>query len=120
MAFRKAGAQALREGLPEAGPVLLEPINSVTISVPNTYTARIQRIITSHRGQILGYDAKSGWDSWDEVACQMPAAEMHNLIVEIRSATQGAGTFEASFDHLQELTGKDADKVVEGHAQAAD
>jgi len=120
MAFRKAGAQALREGLPEAGPVLLEPINSVTISVPNTYTARIQRIITSHRGQILGYDAKSGWDGWDEVACQMPAAEMHNLIVEIRSATQGAGTFEAAFDHLQELTGKDADKVVESHAQAAD
>lgn len=120
MAFRKAGAQALREALPEAGPVLLEPINNVTISVPNAYTARIQRIITSHRGQILGYDAKDGWDGWDEVTCQMPAAEMHNLIVEIRSATQGAGTFETSFERLQELTGRDADKVVEAHAQAAD
>ncbi len=120
MAFRKAGGQAIREALPEAGPVLLEPINSVTISIPNAYTARIQRIITSHRGQILGFDAKQGWDGWDEVSCQMPAAEMHMLIVEIRSATQGAGTFESAFDHLQELTGKDADKVVEAHAQAAD
>ncbi len=120
MAFRKAGGQAIREALPEAGPVLLEPINSVTISIPNAYTARIQRIITSHRGQILGFDAKDGWDGWDEVSCQMPAAEMHMLIVEIRSATQGAGTFAAAFDHLQELTGKDADKVVEAHAQAAD
>jgi len=120
MAFRKAGAQAIRDALSDAGPVLLEPINNVAISVPNAYTARIQRIITSHRGQILGYDAKPGWDGWDEVTCQMPAAEMHNLIVEIRSATQGAGTFEAAFDHLQELTGKDADKVVESHAQAAD
>ncbi|MGJ3260210.1 MAG: elongation factor G [Rhodospirillales bacterium] len=120
MAFRKAGGQAIREALPEAGPVLLEPINSVTISIPNAYTARIQRIITSHRGQILGFEAKDGWDGWDEVSCQMPAAEMHMLIVEIRSATQGAGTFEAAFDRLQELTGKDADKVVEAHAQAAD
>ncbi|MBO6519202.1 MAG: elongation factor G [Rhodospirillales bacterium] len=120
MAFRKAGGQAIREALPEAGPVLLEPINYVTISIPNAYTARIQRIITSHRGQILGFDAKDGWDGWDEVSCQMPAAEMHMLIVEIRSATQGAGTFAAAFDHLQELTGKDADKVVEAHAQAAD
>ncbi|WNK00591.1 elongation factor G [Thalassospiraceae bacterium LMO-JJ14] len=120
MAFRKAGAQALRDALPEAGPVLLEPVNSVTISVPNSYTARIQRIITSHRGQILGYDAKPGWDGWDEVSCQMPAAEMQNLIVEIRSSTQGAGTFVTAFDHLQELTGKDAEKVVESHAQAAD
>ncbi len=120
MAFRKAGAQAIRDALPDAGPVLLEPINDVTISIPNAYTARIQRIITSHRGQILGYDAKSGWDGWDEVSCQMPASEMHNLIVEIRSSTQGAGTFQATFDRLQELTGKDADKVIEAHAQAAD
>lgn len=120
MAFRKAGGQAIREALPEAGPVLLEPINSVTISIPNAYTARIQRIITSHRGQILGFEAKEGWDGWDEVSCQMPAAEMHMLIVEIRSATQGAGTFASAFDRLQELTGKDADKVVEAHAQAAD
>ncbi|MBO6947816.1 MAG: elongation factor G [Rhodospirillales bacterium] len=120
MAFRKAGGQAVREALPEAGPVLLEPIHSVTISIPNAYTARIQRIITSHRGQILGFDAKDGWDGWDEVSCQMPASEMHMLIVEIRSATQGAGTFASAFGHLQELTGKDADKVVEAHAQAAD
>jgi len=120
MAFRKAGAQAIRDALPNAGPVLLEPINNVAISVPNAYTARIQRIVTTHRGQILGYDAKPGWDGWDEVTCQMPAAEMHNLIVEIRSSTQGAGTFEAAFDHLQELTGKDADKVIKSHAQAAD
>lgn len=120
MAFRKAGAMAIREGLPEAGPVLLEPINNVTISVPNSYTARIQRIITGHRGQILGFDAKADWDGWDEVSCQMPASEMHNLIVEIRSATQGAGTFDARFDHLQELTGRDADNVIKTHAEAAD
>lgn len=120
MAFRKAGSMAMRESLPEAGPVLLEPINSVTISVPNTYTPKIQRIISSRRGQILGFDAKPDWQGWDEVTCHMPASEMRDLIVELRSATQGAGTFETQFDHLQELTGRDADKVVESRSQAAD
>jgi elongation factor G len=120
MAFRKAGAQAMREALPEAGPVLLEPINAVTISVPNTHTPKIQRIVTGRRGQIMGFDAKSGWDGWDEVTCYLPAAEMNDLIVELRSATQGTGTFEARFDRLQELTGREADKVIRGHAEAAE
>lgn len=120
MAFRKAGAQAIREALPEAGPVLLEPVNAVTISVPTAYTARLQRIIAARRGQILGFDAKAGWDGWDEVQCQLPAAEMLDLIVELRSVTQGVGTFEARFGHLQELTGKDAERVVAMQAEAAE
>jgi len=119
MAFKKAGAMALREGLPEASPVLLEPINSVTISMPTEHTASIQRIVTGRRGHILGFDTKAGWDGWDEVTCQMPAAEMQDLIVELRSATQGTATFEAEFDHLQELTGKDADKVVAQQSEEA-
>ncbi len=119
MAFRKAGAMALREGLPEAQPVLLEPVNSVMISMPTEHTASIQRIVTGRRGQILGFDTKTGWDGWDEVTCYMPAAEMQDLIVELRSATQGTATFEAQFDHLQELTGKDADKVVQQQSEAA-
>ncbi len=116
MAFRKAGGMAMREALADAGPVLLEPINAVTIAIPNAYTARIQRIISGRRGQILGFDAKAGWDGWDEVSCHIPAAEMQDLIVELRSVTQGAGTFETAFDHLQELVGKDAEKIVEIHA----
>lgn len=120
MAFRKAGAMAMRESLPDAGPVLLEPVNNVTISVPNAFTPKVQRIISTRRGQILGFDAKAGWEGWDEVSCQIPAAEMQDLIVELRSVTQGSGSFEAVFDHLQELAGRDADKVVESRAQAAD
>lgn len=120
MAFRKAGSQAIRDALPEAGPVLLEPINAVTLSVPTVHTPRLQRIIAARRGQILGFDAKAGWEGWDEVQCQIPAAEMQDLIVELRSATQGAGTFESHFDHLQELTGKDADRVVAMQAEAAE
>ena len=60
----------------------------------------------------LGYDARPNWDGWDEVSAFLPQAEMHDLIVELRSATMGVGTFEWDFDHLSELTGKLAERVV--------
>ena len=111
MAFRKAGAQAMREALAEAGPVMLEPINAVRIAVPDEHIAAIQKIVTSRRGQIFGLEAKDGWDGWEEVVAQIPAAEMHDLITEIRSVTQGAGSYGCAFDHLQELTPKEAERV---------
>ncbi len=112
MAFRKAGLQAMREGLPKCDPVLLEPIFSVRIAVPNEFTSRIQRLVSGRRGQILGFEAKADWDGWDEVAALLPQAEMHGLIIELRSSTLGVGTFDWSFDHLQELTGKLASDIV--------
>ena len=53
-----------------------------------------------------------GWEGWDEVSVQLPQSEMHDLIIELRSMTLGVGSFEWKFDHLQELSGKDADSVV--------
>jgi elongation factor G len=111
-AFKTAGALAMREAMPKCDPVLLEPICKVSIAVPNEFTSKVQRLISSRRGQILGYDARPNWDGWDEVSAYLPQAEMHDLIVELRSATMGVGTFEWDFDHLAELTGKLAERVV--------
>ncbi len=116
MAFKKAAQQAMREGLPNCNPVLLEPIFDVTIALPNTFTSGIQRLVSGRRGQILGFDAKDGWPGWDEVKVQLPQSEMHDLIIELRSMTLGVGTFEWAFDHLQEFSGRDADKVVQERA----
>jgi len=113
MAFKKAAQQAMREGLPNCNPVLLEPIFDVTIALPNSFTSGIQRLVSGRRGQILGFDAKDGWPGWDEVKVQLPQSEMHDLIIELRSMTLGVGTFEWAFDHLQEFSGRDADKVVQ-------
>jgi elongation factor G len=118
MAFRKAAQLAMREGMPKCNPVLLEPIFQVKISIPADYTSRVQRIVSGRRGQILGFEAKADWTGWDEVAVLLPQAEMHGLIVDLRSATLGVGTFEWQFDHLQELSGKVADDVVVQRAQA--
>ncbi len=120
MAFKTAGQIAMREGMPQCSPVLLEPVMAVEIAVPSDATAKVNQIISGRRGQILGFDARPGWNGWDLVQAHMPESEMQNLIIELRSATAGVGTYSAKFDHLNELTGKIADQVLASHsAQAA-
>ncbi|HED14609.1 MAG TPA: elongation factor G [Gammaproteobacteria bacterium] len=112
MAFRKAGSQAIREAIAESGTVLLEPINNVGIVIPNEHTPRIQKLVSGRRGQILGFDTCAHRQGWDEVSCQIPAAEMQDMIQELRSATMGVGSYESSFDHLQQLSADETRKIV--------
>jgi len=118
MAFRKAAALGMREGMPKCSPVLLEPIFNVKITIPSEFTSRIQRLVSGRRGQILGFGPRTDWKGWDEVSVLLPQSEIHGLIIELRSATLGVGTFEWTFDHLQELTGRLADDVVAKRAAA--
>lgn len=112
MAFRTAGRIGISEGLPQCQPVLLEPIHLVEIVCPSEATAKINALMSGRRGQILGFDTREGWDGWDVVRAKMPEAEIGDLIVEIRSATAGAGTFTFKFDHMAELTGRTADQII--------
>lgn len=118
MAFQQAGRIAIQEALPACQPVLLEPIHRVEIAVPSDATARINAIVSGRRGQILGFDAREGWPGWDVVSGLLPASEIGDLIVEIRSATAGVGFFTSRFDHLAELTGREADRIVQARAAA--
>jgi elongation factor G len=119
MAFKTVARQAMTEAMPKCEPVLLEPIYAVTVAVPTEFTSRAHGLISGRRGQILGFDAKAGWPGWDEVSAQLPQSELHDLIIELRSLTLGVGTFAWKFDHLQELIGRLADKVVEQRLQPA-
>lgn len=112
MAFQKAGAKAMAEAMPSCGAILLEPVLRLTLAVPSEFTARVQRIVTGRRGQLLGFDARPGWTGWDEVQALMPQAETHDLIVELRAASLGVGHYAAVFDHLQDCTGREAEKAV--------
>jgi elongation factor G len=120
MAFRQAGRIGMSEGMPKCSPVLLEPIMEVEIAIPSEATARINGMIPQRRGQILGFDARDGWPGWDVVRAQIPESEMGDLIVELRSATAGVGTYSAKFHHLAELTGRLADNVLAAHKEAAE
>lgn len=119
MAFALAGRLAMMEALPGCAPVLLEPVLQLEIAVPSSCTARVNAIVASRRGQLLGYDAREGWDGWDCVKALLPEAETADLIVELRSITSGVGTFEARLDHLAEFVGRDANQVIAARQQAA-
>lgn len=119
MAFRRAGILAMKDALPACNPVLLEPIAEVRISVPSEYTGQAQAVISKRRGQILGFDSKADWSGWDEVKAHMPQSELHDLIFDLRSLTLGVGTFAWKFDHLAEITGRDADTIIAQHKEAA-
>jgi elongation factor G len=118
-AFQTAARIAMQEGMPNCAPVLLEPIMHVKIHVPNDSTAKVNGIVSGRRGQLMGFDARDGWKGWDTVEAQMPQSELHDLIIDLRSLTQGVGTYEVRFDHLAELSGKLAEQVVMAHKAAA-
>ena len=119
MAFQLAGRLAIHEGLPQCQPVLLEPIYQVEIVCPSEATAKMNALMSGRRGQILGFDTREGWDGWDVVRVQMPESEIGDLIVELRSATAGVGSFTFKFDHMAELVGRAADQIVAARKAAA-
>jgi len=102
MAFATATRMAMQEALAKAEPVVLEPVDQVTVLVPQDSTAAAQRLLSGRRGQILGYAEKEDWPGWDEVQALVPEAELHDLIIELRSQTMGLGTYTRRFDHLAE------------------
>lgn len=112
MAFKLAARLAMSEGMPQCQPVLLEPFVEVEIHVPSSTTSRVNQIVTGHRGQLLGFDGRPGWSGWDTVQAHMPESEMSSLIIELRSATSGVGTFTFKHAHMAELSGRPAELVV--------
>jgi elongation factor G len=119
MAFQLAGRLAIHDALPQCQPVLLEPIYQVEIACPSEATAKMNGLMSGRRGQILGFDTREGWEGWDVVRVQMPESEIGDLIVEVRSATAGVGSFTFKFDHMAELSGRLADQIVAHRKSAA-
>ncbi len=113
LAFRLAGRLAMQEALAAAQPHLLEPMHKVTVVSPSSATSRITSAIAGRRGQMLGLAPRDGWTGWDRVDALLPEAELSGLEAELRSQSQGLATYEAEFDHLAELNGPLADKVIQ-------
>ncbi|MFL5133962.1 MAG: elongation factor G, partial [Microvirga sp.] len=111
-AFQAAARLALSEALPKAKPVLLEPVLSVEITIPSEALSKATALVTGRRGQILGYDERPSWAGWQVLSATIPESEIGDLIVELRSATAGVGTFSTRFDHMAELSGRPAEMVL--------
>lgn len=111
MSFEIAGAYAFSKGVREANPVLLEPIMNAKVTVPDVFAGDIIGDLNSKRGRILGMTPNGDGETLVEV--EVPQAEMLRYSTDLRSQTQGVGSFTMEFDHLEEVPRHLVDKVVE-------
>ena len=111
VSFEIAGGQATTKGLQAAKPVILEPIMSVDISVPDEFTGDIIGDLNSRRGRIQGMVPNG--DGTTTVQVEAPQSEMLSYATELRSQTQGRGNFTMEFDHFEEVPAHLVDRVVQ-------
>ncbi|HEY0012975.1 MAG TPA: elongation factor G [Allosphingosinicella sp.] len=119
IAFRTAGRIAMAEALAAAQPHLLEPVMKVSVVAPTGATSRVTSAIASRRGQMLGMGPREGWSRWEMIEALIPEAEMQGFDAELRSLSQGLAAYTAEFDHLAELNGTLAEKVVRRELEPA-
>jgi elongation factor G len=109
MAFKIAASLAFKKGMEQANPVLLEPIVIAEVTVPDAYMGDIIGDLNKKRGRILGMEPRGGLQV---VRAQVPMAEMFKYATDLRSMTQGRGTFVVTFDHYEEVPGNIADGII--------
>src|SRR5690349_12921803 len=117
LSFKIAASMALKKGVMECKPGLLEPIMAVEVKVPEEYMGDVNRDLNTRRGRVLGMDTMDGLQV---VAAQVPQSELFSYATELRSLTHGRGTFTATLDHYEEVPGHVADKVIEAHRKDLD
>jgi elongation factor G len=111
MAFKIAARLAYKKGLPLATPVLLEPVSHVEVYIPDHYMGDIIGDLNKRRGRILGMNPQEG--GLQQVVADVPTAEMFKYANDLRSMTQGRGSFSQTFDRYEEAPGNVAQKVIE-------
>ncbi len=107
--FKIAGAGAMRKGLADAQPVLLEPIMDIKIRAPEEYTGDIIGDLNTKRAQVQGMNPEDGVNIVD---AQVPLAEVLRYSIALKSITQGRGTYTMEFSHYQEVPAAAAQKVI--------
>ena len=110
MSFEIASSQALRKGLSEASPVLLEPIVKLTINLPDAYTGDVISDLNTKRGRILGMIPQ---ENYTTIEAEIPLAEVQRYAQDLRSLSQGRGTYEVEFDHYDQVPPNVEQKVIE-------
>ena len=109
MAFKIAGSMAFKEGCAKAGAVILEPIMSVEVVVPEEYMGEVIGDLNSRRGRIMGMEGRAGAQV---VASMVPLAQMFGYSTDLRSATQGRATYSMTFDHYEQAPKSVSEEII--------
>jgi elongation factor G len=117
LSFKIAASMALKKGVMECRPGLLEPIMAIEVRVPEEYMGDVNRDLNTRRGRVLGMDSSDGMQV---VSAHVPQAELFTYATELRSLTHGRGTFTATLDHYEEVPQHVAEKVIEAHRKEAE
>ena len=112
LSFKIAASMALKDGVHQAKPALLEPIMAVEIRVPDQYMGEVNRDLNGRRGRVLGMDSTDGMQV---ITAHVPQAELFSYATELRSLAQGRGSFTAVLDHYEDVPSHIAEKVIEAH-----
>lgn len=110
MAFKIAASMGFKKGFLDARPILLEPIVNLNVSVPEDFMGAVIGDLNSRRGKVVGMDPGEGEQI---VNAQVPMAEVLTYAPDLRSMTEGRGSFSLSFSHYEETPGHLAEKIVE-------
>ncbi len=111
LAFKVAAAQALKKGVPQAKPVLLEPVYNVNVFAPDAFMGDIMGDLNSRRGRVLGME-QAEREGITVVKAQVPFAEMLDYVTVLRSMTQGQGVFNMEFSSYEEVPHKIAEGII--------
>jgi len=107
--FKIAGAQALKKGLSQGQPILIEPIMSVRVKVPEEFTGDIIGDLNTKRAKVLGMNPEKGYNVID---AQAPLAEVIRYAIDLKSITQGRGSYTLEFSHYEEVPASIIQKVI--------
>jgi len=107
--FKIAGAGAVKKGLAQAQPILLEPIMNITVRVPEDYTGDIIGDLNTKRAQVQGMNPENGFNV---IEAQVPLGEVLRYAIDLKSITQGRGTFSMKFSHYQEVPSSVTQRVI--------
>jgi len=116
-AFRTASKMGVRQALSEGAAVLMQPVFRSEIHIPSIYSGSLVQIVSALKGQVLGFDRDETAKGWDIFRALIPGGALDDLARALRSATQGIGYFSKTFDHFEELYGKEADAIVRAHGE---
>ncbi len=110
-AFKTAAAIAIRKGVMDASPILLEPIDTIRVVTPEYYMGDVMGKLNSKRAHILGVDSKG--KDMSEISALIPEAELYRFATDLRSLTQGRGSYSLEFTRYEPVPEREAVKIIE-------